>query len=115
MTSTSLIPANELQRLKDTFLASLNHEIRTPLSGFLGMLELLRETELDEEQLDYVTTAKACADALLEILNTTLEYTALEAGHLKLDESEFRLAAVLETVVAQYLSKAEAKGLTLRA
>ena len=79
----------------------------------MGMLDLLRETPLSEEQLDYANTARACAETLLDILNTTLEYSALEAGHLKLDNSEFRLADVLESAVEQNLHRAEAKGLFL--
>ena len=73
-------PGNELDRLKGMFLASLNHEIRTPLSGILGMADLLLETNLDEEQREYVNAARLCAENLFEILNATLEYSALEVG-----------------------------------
>ena len=52
----------EIDRLKGTFLANLNHEVRTPLSGILGMTDLLLETTLDEEQRDYVSTVRLCAD-----------------------------------------------------
>src|SRR6516225_8369699 len=70
----------ELDRLKGAFLASLNHEIRTPLSGILGMADLLLETKLDDEQREYVLAARMCAENLFEILNATLEYSALDAG-----------------------------------
>jgi len=53
---------DELDRLKGQFLASLNHEIRTPLSGLLGMTELLLETELTEEQMEYVRSTRECAN-----------------------------------------------------
>src|SRR5712691_3181187 len=81
----------ELEHLKGTFLSNLNHEIRTPLSGILGMADLLLETKLDEEQREYVATARMCAESLFHILNATLEYSALEAGQLKLEETEFIL------------------------
>jgi signal transduction histidine kinase len=68
----SLAPG-ELERLKGTFLASLNHEIRTPLSGILGMADLLLETNMDDEQREYVNAARLCAESLFEILNATLE------------------------------------------
>jgi CheY-like chemotaxis protein len=110
----SLAPG-ELERLKGTFLASLNHEIRTPLSGILGMADLLLETKLDEEQTEYVNAARLCAESLFEILNATLEYSALEAGHLTLDESEFSLRELIESTLAQQTLKAESKGLSLRA
>ena len=105
----------ELERLKGTFLASLNHEIRTPLSGILGMADLLLETKLDDEQREYVNATRLCAESLFEILNATLEYSALEAGHFTLDESEFTLRDLIESTLAQQALKAEAKGLTIHA
>src|SRR5271169_3693355 len=106
-------PQNELDQLKGLFLASLNHEIRTPLSGILGMTDLLLETTLDEEQREYVSTARLCAESLFEILNATLEYSSLEAGHYTLDESEFCMREILEAAVSQHSAKAHAKGLRL--
>jgi CheY-like chemotaxis protein len=105
----------ELERLKGTFLASLNHEIRTPLSGILGMADLLLETKLDDEQREYVSAARLCAESLFEILNATLEYSSLEAGHLSLDEGEFSLRELIESTIAQQASKAESKGLEVHA
>jgi CheY-like chemotaxis protein len=105
----------ELERLKGTFLASLNHEIRTPLSGILGMADLLLETSLDDEQREYVNAARLCAESLFEILNATLEYSSLEAGHLSLDEGEFSLRELIESTIAQQATKAESKGLEVHA
>ena len=106
-------PVGELDRLKGLFLATLNHEIRTPLSGIMGMADLLLETTLDDEQREYVTTARLCAENLFEILNATLEYSALEAGQLMLDESEFHLKETLDAALCQQVAKAKAKGLKL--
>ena len=105
--------AEEIERVKGLFLASLNHEVRTPLSGILGMTDLLLETSLDEEQLEYVQAARLCAGNLLEILNAALEYSALEAGHCVLDEMEFSLRETLDAALQQHRSKAQAKGLRL--
>src|SRR5713226_4715152 len=105
--------SGELDQLKGLFLASLNHEIRTPLSGIMGMADLLLETSLDEEQREYVNAARMCAENLFEILNATLEYSALEAGQLRLDESEFHLKETLDAAINQQMTKARAKGLKL--
>jgi CheY-like chemotaxis protein len=110
---TADVARKELDELKGTFLASLNHEIRTPLSGILGMADLLLETELTEEQRDYVTTSRLCAENLFHILNATLEYSALEAGQLTLDETEFSPQEVVDSAIAQQAGKAQAKGLRL--
>lgn len=104
---------NDLDRLKGMFLASLNHEIRTPLSGILGMADLLLETSLDEEQREYVNAARLCAESLFEILNATLEYSSLEAGQFSLDEGEFSLRELLESALNQQAQRAELKGLRL--
>ena len=105
----------EIDRLKGTFLANLNHEVRTPLSGIMGMTDLLLETRLDEEQRDYVSTVRLCAENLFHLLNATLEYSALTAGHLKLDETEFVLSEMVDSALAMEREKAEAKGLKLTA
>lgn len=109
------VPPDEMERLKGTFLLSLNHEIRTPLSGILGMTDLLLETNLDDEQKEYVEATRLCAESLFEILNATLEYSALQAGNFSLDESEFRLRDMIESALAHQTLKAEAKGLSIRA
>ena len=99
--------------MKGSFLVSLNHEIRTPLSGILGMSDLLLETKLDEEQREYVHATRLCAENLFEILNATLEYSALQAGNFSLDEGEFRLRDLIDSTLSQQSLKAAAKGLSI--
>jgi len=104
---------DEHRDVQGQFLASLNHEIRTPLSGILGMTDLLLETPLSEDQREYVGAARLCAENLLEILNVTLEYSALFANQALLEETEFSLRDTLQGVVGEFAAKAEAKGLRL--
>ena len=109
-----MLKNDELSELKGQFLASLNHEIRTPLSGILGMSDLLLETPLSEEQKEYVSATRLCAENLLEILNATLEFSALAANHINLEEDEYPLRETLEGVISQFNFKAQSKGLELR-
>lgn len=104
---------NELRDVQGEFLASLNHEIRTPLSGILGMTDLLLETSLTEDQREYAGATRLCAENLLEILNVTLEYSALSAHHVLLEETEFSLVDTLRGVVNEFAAKAQSKGLRL--
>jgi CheY-like chemotaxis protein len=107
------LKTDELREVQGQFLASLNHEIRTPLSGILGMTDLLLETLLTEDQREYVGATRVCAENLLEILNVTLEYSALSSNHVLLEETEFSLRDTLEGVLGEFATKAEAKGLRL--
>lgn len=107
------LETDELREIKGQFLASLSHEIRTPLSGILGMTDLLFETPLTEDQREYVGAARLCAENLLEILNVTLEYSALSANQVRLEENEFSLRDAVQGVVGEFVPKAEAKGVRL--
>jgi len=104
---------DEFSKLKVHFLTSLNHEIRTPLSGILGMTDLLLETSLDGEQREFATATRLCAENLFEILNATLEYSALAAGNVKIDEEEFHLSQTIRSAVIDHILKADDKGLNL--
>lgn len=104
---------DDLQEIQGQFLASLNHEIRTPLSGILGMTDLLLETGLTEDQREYVGATRVCAENLLEILNVTLEYSALAANEVRLEKTEFSLRDALVGVVGEFDPKAQHKGLHL--
>lgn len=106
-------PGGRLDRLKDEFLASLNHEIRTPLSGIIGMADLLLETCLDSEQSEYVSSVRTCAERLLETLTTGLEYSALAAGAVELDSYEFNMREALEAAIGEHRAKAVAKSISL--
>jgi len=109
--SATSVSREELERLKGQFLASLNHEIRTPLSGILGMSDLLMETALTEEQREYIHTSRDCANQLLDVLNSILAYSAIQAGNVVVESLEVPLRQILDTLAHETRAKAEAKGL----
>ncbi len=113
MLGSTQFKMDQLSELKGQFLASLNHEIRTPLSGILGMTDLLLETDLGEEQREYVDAARSCAENLLEMFNATLQFSALAANHIRLEESEFSPRETMQGLISEFAPKAEAKGLRL--
>ena len=104
-------PPDEVQKLKVEFLTSLNHEIRTPLTGILGMTDLMAETALSAEQREYMEITRSCADSLYDILSATLEFAALSAGNARAESSPFQVVRTVDHLAAEYEIKARAKGL----
>ncbi len=115
-TGTRILPSEPedgLASLKTQFLGSLNYEVRTPLTGILGMTDLLLETALDEEQRDYVSDIRTCADDLLALFDKTLEFSDLASGRVVLARREFHLPECLRGAVDEHVTSARAKGLRL--
>jgi predicted ATPase/signal transduction histidine kinase/ActR/RegA family two-component response regulator len=105
--------AERANRAKSDFLANVNHELRTPMNGIIGMIELLRGTSLDDEQTDYLTTANTAAEQLLRIIRDTLDLSRIEAGKLELEPVRFALGDYLDTLVRMVTLRVQTAGLTL--
>src|SRR3981081_1281939 len=99
--------------MKSQFLAGLNHEIRTPLSGILGLTDLLLETNLDSEQREFASTTRQCAESLLDVLNKTLEYSALASNQVAVQDAEFHLRQTIAAAAAEFEPCAREKQLTM--
>ncbi|MFC5358571.1 PAS-domain containing protein [Azospirillum himalayense] len=100
-------------RAKSEFLRTISHEIRTPMNGVLGMLGLLLDGPLGEEQRTYARTARESAEALLSMLNDILDISKMEAGKLTLESGRFSPAEVVESVAELQAARAFAKGIEL--
>lgn len=100
---------------KSDFFSKISHELRSPLNGVIGMVDMLLETKLDKEQQRYANVVRSSAHGLLNIINDILDFSKIEAGKLALEEIEFDLRECIEGCVALMLPQARVKNLTLAA
>jgi PAS domain S-box-containing protein len=105
--------ADAASRAKSQFLATMSHEVRTPMNGILGMTELALDTDLSPEQREYLQLVKSSADSLLTVINDVLDFSKIEAGKLDLDPAPFALRDNLGDTLRALGLRAHAKGLAL--
>lgn len=101
--------------LKDTFIASMSHEMRTPLNGMLGMSRLLSDTDgLTPKQQKYVKVISECGTQLLELINDVLDFSKITAGDLSLHLSSFSIKNTIESCISIIQTKASEKNIEIR-
>lgn len=100
-------------RTKSEFLATISHELRTPMNGVIGMAGLLLDTDLDAEQQEYAGTVRRSALSLLALLNDLLDLSKVEAGRMELEQSAFDPVQVLEEAAELLAVDARVKGLAV--
>ncbi len=111
--STALALAREATQLKEQFLANTSHELRTPMNGIMGMVNLIKNTDLTDDQREYADAISQCANDLLTIINDLLDLSQIEAGRMSLDDEPFHLHDSVRSVVKLLRLKAEGKDLQL--
>jgi len=105
--------AEEANRFKSEFLAQVNHELRNPLNGIIGMNRLVLETDLTPVQQQYLTIVQDSAETLLLLINDLLDLSKIEAGVMELEETPFRIASIYDYVHNIMALKIKEKGLSL--
>jgi len=107
--------AFSVSRAKSEFLANISHELRTPMSGVLGMIDIVLDSQLGADQRENLETAKGCANTLLALLNDILDLSKIEAGKMMLERIPYDVRAVAQDCVKSLAPRCRQKGIAIRA
>lgn len=105
--------AESSNQLKSEFLSVMSHEIKTPMNGLMGFIQMLSQTQLDERQKKYIDNINISYDSLSIIINNVLDFSKIEAGKLTLESTKFNVEQVLKECVDIATHSANQKGLSI--
>ena len=105
--------AENARKSKEIFLANMSHEIRTPINGIMGIMHMLRNSPLNDEQIDWVKKLDTASNSLLMIINDILDISKIDSGMMKVEFENFNLKNLIEETANIFRIKAENKGLQI--
>jgi signal transduction histidine kinase/DNA-binding response OmpR family regulator len=107
--------SKEFAHVQEQFLANMSHEIRTPMNSILGFTNLLKRTELNPMQREYVQNIHSAGENLLTLVNDILDLSKIEAGMMHMEETRFSLRSMVSSVGAMFIEKIREKDLKFNA
>ena len=107
------LQAEAATRAKSDFLANMSHEIRTPMNAIMGMAHLVLKTDMTDKQRNYIDKIDSSAQSLLNIINDILDFSKIEAGKLSIENVDFQLDELIDSVTTMIGAKVQNKGLEL--
>lgn len=110
----ALSEARRAGRVKQQFITNVSHELKTPLNGIMGVLQLLNERPQDATQQRFIDEALLCADRLQVLISDMLDISRLESGAVQLDEVEFDLSELIKETVSHFKENARAKNIIIK-
>ena len=106
-------PLSVIVRSKNDFIANISHELRTPLNGIIGMSDLMIDTPLTQDQLEYIDTIRQCSYSLMSIINDILDFAKLESHKMVLEDVPFSLRECIDSSLDILMNKAKEKDIDL--